>query len=100
MYSSYGPCEALYTFFAKQKNKTSNIINQKVNETQIQIKTKRGFVLLYLIRVMVRGERGVITLLYLLTEGQKVHLVPIKWTLQCSHLEQRGIRDKERRKMN
>lgn len=34
MYSSYGPCKALYTFFAKQKNKTSNIINQKVNQNQ------------------------------------------------------------------
>lgn len=36
---------------------------------------------------MVRWEGRVITFLNLLAEGEEVHLVPIKWTLECCHLE-------------
>lgn len=42
----------------------------------------------YLLRVMVRWEGRVVTLLYLLAEGEEVHLIPIKRTLQCCHLEE------------
>ncbi|KAF3848667.1 hypothetical protein F7725_015164 [Dissostichus mawsoni] len=53
------------------------------------------------LRVMVRREGGVITLLDLLAEGEQVHLVPIKRTLQRCHL-QKQVEDKldERLKTN
>lgn len=40
-----------------------------------------------LVRVMVRWEWRVVTLLNLLAERQQVHLVSIEGALECCHLE-------------
>lgn len=40
----------------------------------------------HLLRVMVRWERRVVTLLNLLAERDEVHLVSVKWALQRCHL--------------
>lgn len=44
--------------------------------------------LLYLLRILVRWERRVVTLFDLLAERQEVHLVSIKWALQSCHLKE------------
>lgn len=43
----------------------------------------------YLFRVVVRWQGGVITLLDLLAQGEEIHLVSIKRTLQGCHLEKK-----------
>ena len=44
----------------------------------------------HLVRIDIGRQWRIVTLLYLLTEGVKVHLVTIEWRLQGSHFIQQA----------